>query len=338
MALNSKVGCMEESYIPKLTFLDKLEIIKGKKSFPLVFPIAMLVVLFILFSITTSGRFLTSNVITGILNQSLIVGTMATAVSFIYSTGNIDFSVGNAMGLAAVFGALTYQATHNMTLVIIVTLLSGLGLMMFNCILGVLFNVKGATVAIVAMSIYNALTIVLVGAQPLMFDNNELKSLVGGFKFISFALYFGLCLLLYHKTAIGRKLRFIGGNENCAKQTGISSAKSQLIAFLFAGVGVGLAGVLQIIRTGNVAQSVGNGIGMDVMLATVLGGMSIFGGVKSNAYAGFIGAITVTILNKGLLMLGVDATLIQGIRGLVFLALVFLNSEYQKTLPSRSQF
>ena len=91
-------------------------------------------------------------------------------------------------------------------------------------------------------------------------------------------------------------------------------------------------------RTANVAFNTGAGMGMDVMLATVLGGMSIFGGTKSNAYAGVIGAITVTMLNKGLLMIGVSSTMIQGVRGIVFLLLVFLNSERQKTLPSRQQF
>ena len=121
-------------------------------------------------------------------------------------------------------------------------------------------------------------------------------------------------------------------------QTGINTTKAQIIAFVFAGVGVGLAGVYQTIRTTSVAQTVGSGMGMDVMLATVLGGMSIFGGTKSNVYAGLIGAITVTVLNTGLLMLGVSSTMIQGVRGVIFLLLVFLNSERQKTLPSRQQF
>ena len=57
-------------------------------------------------------------------------------------------------------------------------------------------------------------------------------------------------------------------------------------------------------------QETGSGLGMDVMLATVLGGMSIFGGARSNAYAGLLGALTVAALNKGLLMVGVSSALI----------------------------
>lgn len=332
----SDSGAVKEA--PKLKLGDKIDIIKNKRGFSLIFPLSMLLLLVVLFIGLTGGSFLSANVMIGIFNQSLIVGTMATAVSFIYTTGNIDISVGNVMGLAAVFGALSCQATGSMVLAIVVTMICGVLLMMCNCMLGIVFHLKSAMVAIVAMSVYNAFTEVLVGAEPIKVDYTICKQLEGNFRYIAFLLYFCVCLILYHRTAIGRKLRFIGGNTQCAKQTGINEAMSQVTAFLFAGVGVGLAGVLQLLRTGNVAQGVGNGMGMDVMLATVLGGMSIFGGAKANAFAGFVGAVTVTVLNKGLLMMGVSSTLIQGVRAIVFLILVFMNSERQATLPSRQQF
>ena len=298
----------------------------------------MLVVVFLLFTALTGGGFLRKTVLMGIFNQSLIVGTMATAVCFIYTTGNIDFSVGAVMGLACTIGALAYQATGSMTVMLIVTILAGLVLMMFNCTLSVVAGVKPAMVAIVAQSVYGAITTTLVGANPIGVDNSICKMLEGNYRYIAFLVYFVVCLIIYHKTEIGRKLRFIGGNENCAVQTGINSMKCQYLSFLIAGIGVGLAGTFQTMRTANVAFNTGAGMGMDVMLATVLGGMSIFGGTKSNAYAGVIGAITVTMLNKGLLMIGVSSTMIQGVRGIVFLLLVFLNSERQMTLPTRQQF
>lgn len=322
----------------RLTLWDRIDIIKNTRFFPLAFPLAMLVVVFLLFTALTGGGFLRKSVLMGIFNQSLIVGTMATAVCFIYTTGNIDFSVGAVMGLACTIGALAYQGTGSMTVMLIVTVLSGLVLMMFNCTLSVVAGVKPAMVAIVAQSVYGAITTTLVGANPIGVDNSICKMLEGNYRYIAFIAYFVICLIIYHKTEVGRKLRFIGGNENCAVQTGINSMKCQYLSFLIAGVGVGLAGTFQTMRTANVAFNTGSGMGMDVMLATVLGGMSIFGGTKSNAYAGVIGAITVTMLNKGLLMVGVSSTMIQGVRGIVFLLLVFLNSERQKTLPSRQQF
>jgi ribose transport system permease protein len=322
----------------KMSFIDKVDDIKSKRFFPLVFPLITLAFLLILFELLTGGKFFTKNILLGIFNQSVITATMATAVAFIYSTGDIDFSVGSAMGLAMVFGALVFQTTGSSVMMVIVTLVSGLGLMLFNCVLGVTFHVKSSMVAIVAMSVYSAITVQMVGANPYQLDYSTCKALEGPFRYISFIAYFGICLLLYHKTSIGRKLRFIGGNETCSKQTGINIDKCRYIAYIFAGVGVGLAAVFQMIRTANVASGTGTSMGMEVMLATVLGGMSIFGGSKSNVYAGVIGAITVTVLNKGLLMMGVPSTLIQGARGIIFLLLVFLNSERSSLLPSRQQF
>ena len=327
-----------EERAPKLTLGDRINIIKNHRFFPIIFPLAMLVVLFFLFVALTGGRFLSGSVIKGIFNQSLIIGTLATGAAFIYTTGNIDFSIGSVMGLACVIGAMVYQSTGSMTALIIVTLISGILLMMVNCTMGVMFHIMPAMVAIVAQSIYSALCQTLVGATPLKVDFKTCQALEGSFRYVLFAVYFIACLILYHRTAIGRKLRFIGGNENCAVQTGINKTKTLYLSFLFAGIGVGIAGIFQTLRTANVAQNVGNGMGMNVMLATVLGGMSIFGGTKSNCYAGLIGAITVTILDKGLLRLGVSSTMIQGVRGIIFLLLVFLNSERPKTLPSRQQF
>jgi len=324
---------------PGLTLADRIDRIKSKNSFSLLFPFIVLVFIVLLFGVLTKMEFYKTSVIISIFNQSLIVGTIAVGVSFIYSTGDIDFSVGNVMGLAATIGALSYQFTNNMVVLIMVTVAVGTLLMLFNCTLSLIFNVKSAMVAIIAMILYGAITTELVGVDTLKVDYNLCRSLESdGFRYVSFILYFVIAVVIFHYTAIGRKLRFIGGNEECAKQSGISFRKSKYIGFLIAGIGVGLAGVFQIARSGSVTSSVGSGMGMDVMLATVLGGMSIFGGAKSNAYSGFLGALTVSALNKGLLMVGISASIIQGVRGLIFLLLVFLNSERPSTLPSRQQF
>ena len=47
-------------------------------------------------------------------------------------------------------------------------------------------------------------------------------------------------------------------------------------------------------------------LGNDVMVALVLGGMPLSGGPRSKISAGIIGAATITILNSGLTILGLD--------------------------------
>ena len=69
--------------------------------------------------------------------------------------------------------------------------------------------------------------------------------------------------------------------------------------------------------------------------AGMIGGMSCFGGSRSNTYAAIVGAVIVTVLNNGLLMIGVPSTLIQGVRGIVFLLLVLAGSKRSQLLPAR---
>ena len=58
------------------TLIDRINIIKNHRFFPIIFPLTMLVVLFLLFVVLTGGKFLKASVITGIFNQSLIIGTL----------------------------------------------------------------------------------------------------------------------------------------------------------------------------------------------------------------------------------------------------------------------
>ena len=307
-----------------LTLKERLNIIRESRYFLMVFPFAMLAVIVLVFTAATQGQFFRMSVFTSIFSQAVIIGTCATGVSFIYSNGNLDISIGSVLGLSATLGVMVFTATGNAALMIIVMILAALLLMAFNCTMSVVCHIKTITVAIVVTQIYGAISTLLIGGTgSIDIDYNVAVQLEdGGFRYISFILYFVFCIVLYHLTRVGRELRFLGGNENCAVQTGISNARATYISFLVTGLGV----------------ETGNNLGMDVMLATVLGGMSIFGGARSNAYAGILGALTVAALNTGLLMAGVSSAWIQGIRGIIFLILVWMNSERQALLPSRVQF
>ena len=316
-----------------LSWKDKLNIIRDNRYFLMLFPIVMLAVMILIFGVATAGRFFKLSVMKGILSQAIIIGTCATGVAFIYSIGAV-------LGLAATLGVKAYNVTQSVVVMILATVAVALGLMAFNCTMSVVCNIKTITVAIVVTQIYGAISTLLIGGSGKIDLDMSVAAMLedGGFRYVAFFGYFIFCVVLYHFTRVGRELRFLGGNENCAAQTGISNSRATYISFLMTGVGVGLAAVFSVIDVSAVSVETGSGLGMDVMLATVLGGMSIFGGSRSNAYAGLLGALTVAALNKGLLMVGVSSAFIQGIRGVIFLLLVWMNSERQNLLPSRVQF
>ena len=150
-----------------------------------------------------------------------------------------------------------------------------------------------------------------------------------------FALFFIFCTVLFHFTAMGRKLRYIGINDICAELTGFKKSRYLFWAFVIAGIGVGMGAVMTIIRNGSITTDTAATLNMDCMLAIVLGGMSCFGGSRSNTYSAIVGALIVTVLNNGLLMLGVSSTVLQAIRGVVFIILVCASQTRPQGLPSR---
>ncbi len=324
----------------QLGIKEWISILRSNRYFLLVFPFVSLALIILIFGIATQGTFFKASVLTGVLSQAIIIGTCATGISFVYSNGNLDISIGAVLGLGATIGVMSYAATESVVLMIVISIIASMLLMLFNCTMSVVCHIKTITVAIVVTQIYGAISTILIGgAGKIDIDYNIAAALEdGGFRYAAFFIYFILCLVIYHFTKVGRTLRMLGGNESCAKQTGMSNSKATYISFLMAGLGIGVAAVFSIINVSAVSVETGSGLGMDVMLATVLGGMSIFGGSRSNSYAGLIGALTVAALNKGLLMVGVSSSLIQGIRGVIFLFLVYLNSERHNLLPSRMQF
>ena len=93
-------------------------------------------------------------------------------------------------------------------------------------------------------------------------------------------------------------------------------------AFLVSGFAIGVAAWLSIIRYNIVTETTGSGLQMDVILALVIGGMSITGGAKSRISSAVVGSLTLAFLSQGLTLAGVAATHIQTVRGVLFIVIL----------------
>ena len=61
---------------------------------------------------------------------------------------------------------------------------------------------------------------------------------------------------------------------------------------------------------------------MDVLIALVLGGLSLSGGYKASIRCAVIGSLTIVILENGLTILGLASSYMGIVKGIVFLAMV----------------
>lgn len=296
---------------------------------------AILVLLIIGFSIVTNGKFGNARNLSMVLQQALIVATVASGAVFIFATGNVNISMGAATALIATIAAKTYLSTGSLMMMSLVAVGAGVAVLAITALLSTWLNVRVLYVTVVAMTLLASIQQVVLGSNTLQFPyevTSKLKN--ANLPLIIFVGFFIFCTLLFHYSALGRKLRYIGINKNCAELTGFDASKYLLYAFIVAGIGVGLGAIMTIIRNGSITTDTCATLNMDVMLAIVLGGMSCFGGSRSNTYSSIVGALIVTVLNNGLLMLGVSSTILQAIRGVVFIILVCASQKRPQGLPS----
>lgn len=303
--------------------------------FSQVMPIVLLLILVVAFNIATGGRFAAITSLKIVIEQALIVGTVATGAAFIFATGNVSLSMGATTVLTATLAGMAYNATGSLPVMILSALAIGVFIMAVSALLSTALGVRVMFVTIVMMTLLTAIQQSILGGSTVSMPYELVQFLSkSGFMYIAFGICFVLAVVLFHFTDIGRSLRFIGTNDTCAEQTGISKSKYLLIAFIIAGASCGIGALLAIVRGGSIGTSTLTSLNMDCMLALVLGGMSIFGGSRSYVYSGIVGALTVTVLNQGLQMVGVDSTFIQAVRGVAFLALVTVSQVRPKGLPA----
>ena len=107
-----------------------------------------------------------------------------------------------------------------------------------------------------------------------------------------------------------------------ARQSGIEIDKTRLLAYLICAILVGIAAFFTMASTRMVATLDGSGYEMDVIIAIVLGGMSLNGGMRSSVRAPIIGAVIVVLLVNGLVIIGVPSKWSDFVVGIVFLIVI----------------
>lgn len=313
---------------------EKLKQLNEQQFFIRLVPIFLLAVMAIGFNIATDGKFGDVRNLKLIITQAVIIGTVATGAVFIFGTGNVSIALGATIAITAAIMSKAYLATESVPVMILTAIVVATLIMVATAVLSTVLRVSVMFVSIVVMVLFQAVLQTILGAGTLTLPYEMTSSLTNAnFHYIAFAAYFILCAVLFHYTAIGRSIKFLGSNKICAEQSGIFLNKYLMIAFAVSGVGIGLAAIMTGIRTGTIGVGTASSLNMDVVLAIVLGGMSVFGGTRSYIYAGALGAITVTLLNNGLLMVGISPTILQLVRGLFFLTFIFAGQKRPDRLP-----
>ncbi len=270
-----------------------------------------LVILCIVFSIASRGRFATPENLLTVARQVSITVIVGVGVTFIMITGNIDLAVGSYLALSGIFLANAILLGVPWWLAIVLTMV-GLGLV--QLLVGTTIakqKLSALIVSLAMLSIARGVALSWSGGKPVYIENKSFMQIGNGYWGpIPVPVIIAACALIIgqfvlRKTRFGRYVYAVGGNEEAARSSGINTDWIKITVFVLSGFLTALSGCVMAARLFSGSPVAGQGFEMDVIASVVIGGTSLNGGTGS-MIGTLIGAFVVGAINNGLTILGVE--------------------------------
>ena len=290
------------------------------------------IALIILMAVITiiNSNFLTANNLLNLLLQVTSNALIAFGMTFVILTGGIDLSVGSILALSSALTAGLLGSGMPVTLAILISLILGCILGMMNGLLISYGKLAPFIVTLATMTIFRGATLVYTNGNPITkgLSDTFLFQFLGqgyivGIPFPVIIMFIVLYVLL-HKTAFGKSVYAIGGNEKAAYISGVKLNKVKIIIYSISGIMASISGLIITSRLSSAQPTAGASYEMDAIAAVVLGGTSLSGG-KGRILGTLIGALIIGVLNNGLNIIGVSAFWQQVVKGVVILIAVLID-------------
>jgi fructose transport system permease protein len=309
-------------------------------SAPAIGPLIALILASIFFA-TQSDRFLTGRNLSLVLQQVIVVGTLAIGQTLIILTAGIDLSCGTAMALGSI--VMTKLAVDSGVPTLLAILLGVATCMLVGFVNGGLvvgLSLPPFIVTLGTFSICYALTHIYSQDETISNLPSAMTKLGESFNVGDTAVTYGslVTLLLFAlfwfiltQTTWGRRVYALGDNPEATRLMGIPVRKQLLMVYVVAGLVYGIAALLLVARTNVGDPNAGYTDNLDAITAVVLGGTSLFGG-RGTIIGTLIGALIIGVVRNGLVLMGVAATYQVLITGILVIVAVSVDQIARKRI------
>lgn len=296
--------------------------------------IIALMALCIILSIMVPDKFLTYNNFTTVLRSISTTAIMAFGMTFVIITGGIDLSVGSIVALSGTLCAGLISSSWNYAAAVIIGLAVGTLCGAFNGFVISRTEIPPFIVTMGMMNIARGASYIYSSGKPIR-TPDDFGSFGNGY-FLSIPIpvivktvLMILSILLLSKSKFGRSVYAIGGNKEAARFSGINIKNVIWLVYVLIGFLASVAGIITASRLYSGQPTVAQGIEMDVIAATVLGGVSMAGGVGKIGGT-MIGAIIIGVLSTGMNLLKIPSFYQMIVMGIVILLAVYLDVRRKK--------
>lgn len=299
-------------------------------------PAVIFLLILIIIGAIFSPVFLTPNNFLNILWSVSVLGIVALGQTMLLITSNFDMSVAYTIGLAGISTVLAQIYGADLFTSIFIGILAGGLVGLLNGIIIVITKANAFLITLGTAILVYAINLILTQSKTFYAPIEDFLILGRGkifgsiyYSVIIFLLIAVILEYILRKTTYGRSLYIIGLNQRAGKLAGINIDAIKIITYVFCGMTAALAGLVMTARTGSTVGNAGIGMEFESLIASVLGGTSLFGG-KGGTLRTVIGVLVLGVLNNLLILLDVpyEAQLIA--KGTVFLLVVFLDGAFQE--------
>ncbi len=271
------------------------------------------------------------------ITQVATIVIVAVGMTLVIATGGIDLSVGAVMALAGALAPLIFLSDFGQA----------------NPALGLAASIALPIVAALVCGLFNGVMVSVLRVQPIIatlilfisgrgiaqvLTNGNLQTFSNAsFSYLGTGRIFGLpfqgwlalaiaCLLFWvvTRTAFGRYVLAIGGNERAASLSGGPVKRVKIGVYMICAGLSGLAGLIVVaINSASDAARNGNLMELDAIAAAVVGGALLQGG-RAPIFGAILGAVIIQLVKYTLLANGVEDEVALIAKAAIILAAVYL--------------
>ena len=263
-----------------------------------------------------------------LITDVIVTALLSVGAVFVYALGNIDISTGKQVGLYATLMVTLQQQTGSLIWGILLSLAIAVVIAIINAATGELLHIYAIIPSVVIMFILSGLSTIIystLGRRSISLYNYDYSIFKEPWLMVAvLAVETLLVAFMFNDTKLGKYTKAIGANAVVARQSGANIIRCKIMAYVVMGVCTVAASLFQMGYTGSASDSTGTGFELNVMIALILGGMPLSGGMRSRVSSAIIGAVTFSLLNVGLPLIGVPVNLTFMIKALIFIIVVLI--------------
>lgn len=296
----------------------------------LLLPYVALVLVIAVFGVTSQGKLFSAFNIRVVVQQTIALSTICLGAVFVYSLGEMDVSIGACVGVCCLTAISLLNRGVPLVGAFLVTLSVALLFGLINGAVSALLKLPAILTSLFLMFVGGGIqNLITLKSNTITTEYDLSRFMDMRVQLLVLVVLAVLCGYVFKLTRIGLYTRAVGANAICAQQSGVGPMKYRLLAFLIMGVNIAIASVFVLSRSASASRATGSGMAMDVMIALILGGMPLAGGMKSRYSSALVGPLIYVLLTNGLTLSGVSITYVPMVKAVIFLVIVILTCRKQ---------